>query len=312
MSAAAVLLPLLVVGCLPRHALSRGGEVPALRYAVAGCVEAAAGEALPAERWCLEGTIDHRWTRSFRDGSMGWMVLWSGSTAREGGESRPGAVDGALLELRAFDDGRLLAVDGTAGWAGTAGHLELLDVVWPFLVPELPELEQEAVTRTTTWRVALPGGPAAIPRWTTTWRLVADLRDRAEVEARVQIDGQGDGVSTPGELDARLVVDRDRRLVEVRLTGRRVVEVRWPATTTRQAQAFEWTVTRVGAVDAPASALGFAADSPIDDAQPLRLVSGEAVRREAVDARERLPWILVSPGLDAEGAAALRARLFDE
>lgn len=312
MTPAAFLVPLLLAGCLPRYAISRGGEAQALRYAVAGCVEAAAAEALPAERWCLEGMIDHRWTRTFRDGSMGWMVLWSGSTAREGGEARPGAVDGALLELRAFDDGRLLAVDGTAGWAGTAGHLELLDVVWPFLVPELPALEQEAVTRTTTWRVAMPGGPAAIPRWTTTWRLLADQRDRAELKVQVQLGGKGDGVSTPGELDARLVVDRNRRLWEARVTGRRAVEVSWPGETTRQEQAFDWTVTRVGAVDAPASALGFAADSPIDDAQPLRLVSGEAVRREPVDARERLPWILVSPELGAEGAAALRARLFDE
>lgn len=299
MNRGAALLLGVLGACLPHYAVSRRDELPAWRYAVSGCVEARGPDLGPAS-WCVQAAVDHRWARDFRDGSMGWSARWTGGEA----------LDGALFEVRTFDDGRMLTVDGVGARAGTAGHAELLDVLWPFFAPEVPNLPDGSAERVTSWRVEVPGAQGGRPRWSTRWELVDRDREGARLRATARLTGEGEGVRMDGALRASVRVDAEGRLVEATIEGERALVVQWPAGETRQDHAFTWELRREGEVAQPAVLLPYAPDAPWVDAEPLRLADGAAVGRDRIDARARLPWLLVDPALPEAEAQALRDHLF--
>lgn len=150
---------LALAGCLPLHAVSRRAEQPAERHRIA--VHASLSGAGGVTVVDLRGVADVQRTRRFRDGSQGRLV----TLHPDGG----GPLDGAWVELRSFGGGRLLRVDNLEPWAGTHGHIELIDDLWAALTPPDPGVaalraswpgtlwSPWAWTVDGTWDAALPG-----------------------------------------------------------------------------------------------------------------------------------------------------------
>lgn len=112
---------LALTGCLPMHGAGHRADAERFRIAVHAALAGPTGIAVVD----LHGAADVQRTRRFRDGTSGRLVTLHVD----------GPLDGAWVELRAFDDGRVVDVDNLEPWAGARGHIELIDDLWAALSP---------------------------------------------------------------------------------------------------------------------------------------------------------------------------------
>ncbi len=321
---AAPLVAAALAACLPPTAVSRRDEVPADAYSLSVQADVTTS-GLPADAppvapftYALRADVRVQWARTFRDGSIGRLVQFDAAeatVARDGGAPVPvpALIVGAWVELRTFDTGEVLSVGPIAPWAGTRGHLEALDVIWPTLsrIPELASSAPGAAARRVgAMPMVLSGGPRVRTTSTTDWTLEQAGVYRNEGYAHTS----GGPIDAVAESSARVVVDiAAARLVEHDLTVDRVVRSRWPTGgTVEQAQrivlSLRWTGAR------PAIPLAVPADlargdDPIADAAPLRRADGREAPPDALDVRAALPFLLLPDDLPEETLEALRQSL---
>jgi len=275
-----VIAALLLVGCLPRQALSRADDLEATRYRVAVALHAEAGE-FPEVRWAVEGELTWQWTRTFRDGTLGHLVAFDGVRSADG----TSVWEGAALEIRSFPDGEIVVVDGLGPWSGTAGHLELVDALWPALSPRRPS-DPSAEVRA-AWPVLFPQGPGvryeALGRWAAAGE---DTRWEATVT------GTGPALSSAGSLRGELESDRAGvRRAELERSNRLVS--RW-AGGREVTQEVHGTVTveRLGPTPRLPLLDRYARDDAASDLQGVRLTDGRTVDRARVRP-DQLPFLLL-------------------
>ena len=311
-----------MAGCLPKQALSRRDEVGAESYALSVTTDVTSAGALTLEpfRWTLSGTLLTSYTRTFRDGSLGTLVRFSGvkSTISRGAgtpvslpASLPAPLEGAHFELRAFPSGELLRVSGLSAYVGRRGHAEVLDLVWAALSPHLPGKKQGDAPLITSWHHALRGGPGVRTRMEAGWRPVR-MAAGAGWQYEGTLEGNGGYVRSSGTTRGEITLggQGDPRVVAHRFDVARSVETAWP-TGARAIQGWNTTgeLRHVGTADAPPLEMPVGEADAEADARSLRLRDGREVSDPAVDGIESLPYLLLPDDLTEEAVAAVRATL---
>ncbi|MFN7144693.1 MAG: hypothetical protein ACK4YP_13035 [Myxococcota bacterium] len=304
-----------LAGCLPRHAILRRDEVEAHTYAMDVAMDVTTdGLDVPPFTWRVAGNVATSYARTFRDGSMGHLVRFSGlrgEVTRDGETvAVPVPFAEATIEVRAFPDGEILTVTGGAAWTGENGHFEMLDAVWPALSPHLPGSKDEAAQFATSWPAWVPGGARVRNRleaaWTPpssaggTWSYRGTLSGKG---GNVELEGTGTGEVSLMKGDQRIVsrstFDWDR-----------TTHTRWGAgVSVRQAFAIRGELAHVGTEPAPPLDMPVTSDDRAADALPLRLRDGRVVQDAASAPTPALPFVLAPGDLGDDARAALRARI---
>jgi hypothetical protein len=307
---------LALLACLPKEAVGRQDDVEADRYrlevSVATTTEGPV--AIAPFTWRLEGELLSSWARSFRDGSLGRLVRLEGlkaSVERDGKAVEVGtALDGAFLELRTFSSGEVLKVDPISPWAGDGAHLEVLDLIWPALSPNIPKLETgEPGAKITSWPTALAGLSPQRNRLEAAWTL--DGRDGGEAAFSYRGTTSG-GAQYTGTIEGNVTMDtRTPRLVSHALASTRTVKTQWPAGAVTQVQNLRIGLTFTGTAPAPHAVTPHREDDPSADAAPLQLSDGRTWPKAPADLSARLPYLLLPDDLGADAKAALHATLMD-
>lgn len=303
------LLVVALVGCLPKHSLSRRDEVGAALYALALDIDVTTeGAPVAPFRWHLDGQVAWSYTRTFRDGSMGHMVRFDGVRARvERGEASvdvPVPFADGVFEVRAFPDGEILLVRGTSAWVGTAGHLELLDALWAGLSPHLPGSREEAASFTTSWPAWVTNGPKVRNRMVATW-----TREGESWRYAGRLEGEGGYVSSSGTAQGEVRLgEGDTRLLAHTFGWERATVTRWPTgAVVTQTFRVAGSLTHAGNAPSPALDIPLGEDDPRADALPLRLRDGRAVDDPPANIARLAPFVLLPDDLSAEEREALRA-----
>ena len=105
----------------------------------------------------VQADIGVRYTRAFRDDSVGWWVevnQMSVETTREGTTVRtdPHPLQGLGVELRRFGDGEILQIDQAEYWMGGERGGETYDFLFPVISPHPPDLARGGQShRRTRW-----------------------------------------------------------------------------------------------------------------------------------------------------------------
>lgn len=303
---------LLLQGCLPRHALTRRDELEADLYTLSLTVDVTTeGLDLPPFTYALDGEVAWSYTRSFRDGSMGHLLRFPTlrGQVRRGDTTVDIAVpfSDAIFELRGFPDGEVLTVAGAPRWSADAGHLEVLDVLWPALSPHVPPSRAEAEAFTSSWPAWVSNGPRVRQRLVARWTSLGD--DRWAYAGALR--GEGGNVTTTGDAAGEVELGtRLSRLVAHRFTGTRTTRTRWAAGA-EVAQTFvvRGSLARYGAAPAPPLDMPIGEDDASADALPLRLRDGRTVEEPASAGAPDTPFVFLPDDLPAEERAALRAPL---
>lgn len=300
MSRRAVLPLLLVaalVGCLPRHALSRRDELAALRYQVEVGMSAPEGYGLPAWSWSATGELVFAWSRTFRDGTEGHAVRFEGIHTAGGGP----AWERGVVEIRSFPSGEIVGVEGVAPFAGTAGHLELADLLWPALSPRVPDgARGESITGTAAWPVLFPTGPGPRVRVDGTWT----RREGDRVVWGGVLGGESRFVRMDGRVDGAFT-RTDGRLADARVDAERTVTTRWAGGVQHiQKVASSVSLRLLGETPAPPLAVALVPGDAASDATPLAYEDGRAVVPGGTTGVQ-LPFLAV----DEATAQAIRATL---
>ncbi|MDP2309959.1 MAG: hypothetical protein Q8P18_28330 [Pseudomonadota bacterium] len=309
----------MLVGCLPKESLSRRDEVEADLYALALDMDVRTeGLDLPPFRWHVDGTVAWSYTRTFRDGSLGHLVRLvdtSATIGRSGATGAPGApvavrgpADGALVELRAFPDGQLLAVTGGSAWTGGGDHLEVLDLLWPLLSPQLPSSRAEAAAPfVTSWPTWIEGGPKVRTRLDASWK----TSNPSTWSYDGSLSGQGGYVAIAGQASGTVGLGtgaESPRLLSHTFDWSRVVTTTWAGgKTVKQDQHIVGSLRHAGRAPAPPLDMPIASDDVAADARALRLRDGRVVEDGPVDLASALPFLLLPDDLTPEEVARLRS-----
>lgn len=115
---------LLALACLPKYAVSGREQFPADQHVLELTLSR-------AETTTYTGSVWVQYTRTFRDGSLARLVV----------VQLPGLVDGAWVELRSFNDGRILDLANVSAWP-TQG-VPFLDDVWHAVNPLIQGRKRE-------------------------------------------------------------------------------------------------------------------------------------------------------------------------
>lgn len=283
---------LLLAGCLPRQALSRADELEATRYHARVRLRAREGELAEAE-WSSEGDLIWQWTRTFRDGTFGHVVVFEGMRTEDGGA----AWERAAVEVRSFRDGEIVAVDGLGPWAGTAGHLELADVLWPALSPRVPDAADTAYRA--AWPILYPRGPGVRYQTHGSWASAGGVDTWQGT-----LTGEGPVLQVRGTALAR--IERDRGGVRGAMVQRVAsLTTRWAGgREVHQQMEAEVTLERVGSVPALPLLDTYTRDDAASDALPVRLADGRVVDRAPVRP-DQLPFLLLPEASVAETRGTL-------
>ncbi len=299
------------VGCLPRQALSRRDEVEADLYRLELDVDVVT-DGLPVDpfRWHLDGTVAWSYTRTFRDGSMGHLVRFPELRARieRGGQTVdvPVPFADAVLELRGFPDGEVLAVAGASRWTGEAGHIELLDVLWTGLSPHLPGSRAEAEEHTSSWPAWVKDGPRVRHRLKARWTPGGDGWTYEGA-----LEGQGGYVEASGTARGTVTLAKgDTRLQGHTFTWTRTTRTTWPTgADVRQTFTYTGRLEHAGAAPAPPLEMPIEGDSAVSDALPLRLRDGRTAEDAPPAVPPAVPFLLLPDDLAPDARSALRARV---
>lgn len=316
---------LATAGCLPKSAVSRRDEVSADAYTLSVQADVTTTglpdsvPSVPRFTYALRADLRVQWARSFRDGSIGRLVQFDAAEATVARDGAPASVAaplvGAWLELRTFDTGEVLSVGPLAPWAGTGGHLDALDVIWPALSPRIPELREGSTERHVgTVPTALTGGPRVRTTYTLDWTQDPAREGAATYRSTGDARAKGDTVDVTAAVRGRVVVDTGAaRLLEHDLNVDRVVRTRWPTgTAVEQSQRITVSLRWAGA--RPAVPLAVPADlargdDPIADASPLRRADGRQPPPDVLDTRAALPFLLLPDDLPEETLEGIRQSL---
>lgn len=305
------LVLVLLFGCLPKSSLSRRDELEAAVYTLALDVAVVTeGAAVEPFGWALEGKIEWSYARTFRDGSMGHLVRLYDLRGRVSRGERvtqaPVGLEGALLELRSFPDGEVLLVSGIAPYVGDAGHLEVLDVLWPALSPHLPGSREEAEKHTTSWPSWVAGGPKVRNRLVARWTRAGDVWSYAGA-----LSSEGGYVRGQGDAEGEVALGGGGGRVRAHhFAWERATTTRWPGgALVTQTYVVRGRIAYVGTAPSPALALPVGADDPVADAMPVRLVDGREVRDPPVDLAATTPFLLLPDDLGDEERRAVRAAM---
>ncbi len=318
-----VALPL--AACLPKHAVSRHDELQADAYALEARVDVQT-EGLPAEQsvppfqMVWSGTAQVQWARSFRDGSIGRLValeVVQARIVRDGATvSVPSALDGAWLELRAFDDGQVLSVEQLAPWVGTQGHVETLDVLWPVLSPVLsPRIPELSVGQAAHDEVSYPtrieGGPRLQTRMSLDWTLRDVRAGVGDYTVSGSARASSPTVDSTASLEGALRVDgRSARLLRHASSWTRTVDTRWPSgARVSQRQSLSLTLEWIGSSPAVPLEGGVdlvRGDDPVADATSLRRADGRAPPPLVGPLIASLPFLLLPDDLPDDRLTEVR------
>ena len=274
--------------------------LPQQRYAVTlrAEVETTQGFEASIQTFEREGEVGVTWARGFRDGSVGLLVVLNLSAT----EAAPALTD-ALLEIRAFPDGRLISLHGAEVLVGGQQHLELFDPLWWMLVPPVPEGSGGASIHSWLWQ------PAGLPEVRWEHRLEWARENRDGQERSFAYEGQsrarGGMLVSAGRVAGTVRFDRDQ-LVEHRLDGDREVRTRWPAGEVVQQHRVSISLRHLGPSEGPRPRT-YVYDDPAAAREPLALVDGRQVGGQVVEINVALPFVLL-PGDAATRAAGLGLR----
>lgn len=282
-------------GCLPRYAISRQDELPSDRYVLSATfdVQTSGPAEVPAFSWQVSGALRSGYSRSFRDGSVGRVVDFPTLSAAPS-ELAPALPTAAFVELRAFPDSVVLSVDGLDAYAGRAGAAESFDLLWPMLAPGIPTLRPGAPsTAERSFVLALDGYPPVRFRDSLTWNIEQRDGDRAHLhyQGTQTIEGL---VSGTGTIEGWLVIGwRDHQIYSHRVVVDRSLQARWPAGVLTQVQRISIELTNDGEMAPLPLDIRYAADNPLADAEPLRLVDGRTTSDRLASQPGSLPFFLV-------------------
>lgn len=241
----------------------------------------------------MSGSLDVQLARHWSDGTAGRVVRF---------DAPQSPLHGAAVLLRGFPGRAPVSVGPLAPWAGLAGGVESLDLLWIALTP-LDAVEGAAVDATYPLWVA--GAPHVTGRVTGT---VLSPKDGHRVLSGTT-SWSGRDVRADGDLAVTWSI-AGGRLVAASVDAARTVTTRWPAGPLVQRQTWSLLVSRTDETVAP-----FLAPPPTGqgtrpaDGEPVRLADGSALRAATVDVTETLPFVSVHPDLDPSARARLRARL---
>lgn len=275
------------MACLPRSSRLRADEAEAERYRLTLAIDAQA-PGIGSAAWRVEGYLDRQFSRTYTDGSAAYALRFAQLAERWDDEPRPSPLDGAVVELRGFASGRIVDVGPLGAWAGTRGHVELLEALWVLLSPAIPV---GGVVAEVSFPIKLLHGPSARTRWTTAWSGGGDAWTGAAV-----IDAAGGGgVGWMGraDLDLRFA---GPGLVSGRATSTREVRAPWLGEGVVETQAIEVSLERAGATSGfllpRAGVLGTRAD----DGRPTLRADGTPLADVPADAAAVRPYLLVPAG----------------
>lgn len=286
----------LLVGCLPRQAVSRRDDLAALRYRVEVGLSTAEGFGLPAWSWRASGEAVVAFSRTFRDGTLGRAVFFEGMVDDAGAP----VWDRSVVELRAFPSGEIVAVDGLAPFTGTAGHLELVDVLWPAFSPRVPDGPRgEPVSGVTSWPILFPTLPGVRLRVEGAW-----TQREPDVVWGGVLSGESAVVRVDGRVDGRYT-RAEGRVTAASVDSARTITTRWAG----GAQHVQVVVTSVslqlvGDAVAPVLTTVLVDGDAASDASPLAYADGRAVSPGAASGAV-LPFL----GVTDATAAVVRGTL---
>ena len=165
------LLPVLLLGCAGRLAPAPAPD-PIERFRLQ--IEADFSTVLPEELvdqpeaallepvgLDLDLTLTKEPSRTFRDGSLGYVVTFAAveATLRRGEAAVPVdlSLTGRAVEIRAFGDGELLDVDLLEHAAGVGRYGDVFDLIFPVLTPAPPDTisSRAVIPRAMHWPVRL-------------------------------------------------------------------------------------------------------------------------------------------------------------
>jgi hypothetical protein len=274
----------IAMSCLPRSSRLRADEAEAERYRLDVQVVATAGAT--RVEWSLAGFLDRQYSRTFTDGSTAIGLRFAETAERWNGVAHPAGIDGAILELRSFRDGRILDVGPLGSWVGTRGHVEILDPLWMVLSPAIPRGGGMAKV---SFPTRLLHGPSTRAAWELQWREAAPGWVGA---------GQFSAGAEPGPLltgTATLSIEFAADQVRsARAVVERQVRAAWAAGEATEEQSLRATLVRAGSVPGFLAPRTGVLGTRVDDAEPTRRLDGSPLRDVPVDSGTLRPYVLVA------------------
>jgi hypothetical protein len=297
----------LLSGCLPKGSLGRRDELEADRYTVdVSITTTTSGDlALPPFTWTFHGALLASYTRTFRDSSVGRLIRFEGTST---------PLDQAWLELRTFLHGPVLSVGPLAPWAGTRGHVEQLDFLWPAISPVIPDLRRGRASEVdTSWPDRLRGAPDVRATAHTRWTVTEHHGDTAHATYAGTVALAGGPVSATGTTSGAVDLDlASARVSRHELAWTRRITTTWAGgTKVVQDEQISAVIAYAGTAPSPALGLPPVQDDPLLDAAPLRLADGREPVDTPVDSAAALPFLLLPDGMGEEERAAVRSRLVE-
>lgn len=155
----------------------------------------------------LRGTVVMTRSRTFRDDSIGWRVVFDeldeGPSAD--GPWRESGLEGRSVELRTFDDGQILAISDAAHWTGAPRHGEVFDLLLPTLSPTVPVVsEGDTAFRRSSWpfQVSSKSGlrSTLVAEYTSNGTRSESGSRRVELDYAGKLEAEGHDSRLDGEL----------------------------------------------------------------------------------------------------------------
>mgnify|MGYP002631375834 CR=1 FL=1 len=227
----------------------------------------------------LRGQLRRAPSRTFRDGSRGWMLRFEGveqSASAEGPWIEAG-ISGRSVELRTFESGEILAIEDVEHVAGPGRYGEILDVIFPAVSPVVPALEPgDEAWRRSAWPTVVGSQRAWQNALVATWT----HEGKGAGEIALSYEGGLEGKGKDGAADASLTQTgeargsltlraSDLRLLRHDLDWTRVVDVDYgERVALTQTQVFSGSIELIG--EEASSRVGDAPGRPTaeDDAAP--------------------------------------------
>lgn len=103
---------------------------------------AAAGDA----SLTFDAEVGLSFARTFRDGSLSHLLVFEEATLADAARGSSHGLEGRTVELRRFPNGEILAIDLAEHIMGPGRHGEIVDVLFPAISPNPPDLGQPGAT----------------------------------------------------------------------------------------------------------------------------------------------------------------------
>lgn len=259
------------------------------------------GLVAPDQEIRREGALGLTWARGWRDGSVGWLMELDLAESRAGDAqaapsvlAAPAIVDG-LLQIRAFPEGRLLAVSGAEPWVGGDAHLELFEPLWWMLVPPAPDDAGGPSVHSWVWE------PAGMPetRFQHQLEWVREEKQGKNRSYRYTGTSTGTGVAleSRGTMSGQVRFE-GARVVSHAVTLTREATTRWPSGAVVQEHTLTLRLEYIGSETGP-RVRAYAYDDPREEQAPLELVDGRTVASPPVVHTVALPFVVVPGDLSA-------------